>query len=84
MAKEPQFVSLMPKGDQNGWEKSVIITPEGYLDGDGCYIAREFSDFTLKFEFLQTPGANSGMGIRTVKGENAAYSGMEIQCLEDT
>jgi len=83
-AGEKGFQSLMPKDGESGWEETVIVTEEGHLDGDGCYIGREFGDFILRFEFRQEPGSNSGIGIRTVRGENAAYSGMEIQVLEDT
>ncbi|MBV08895.1 MAG: hypothetical protein CMN21_06700 [Rubinisphaera sp.] len=83
-AEEKGFVSLMPADDKNGWEDSVIVTSEGYLDGDGCYIKQEFDNFILRFEFIQEPGANSGVGIRSLRGQNAAYSGMEIQCLDDS
>jgi len=81
---EKGFVSLMPVEGKHLWEDSVIVTEEGYLDGDGCYIGQEFDDFILRFEFKQAPGANSGIGIRSERGQNAAYSGMEIQCLEDS
>ncbi|HBN79624.1 MAG TPA: DUF1080 domain-containing protein, partial [Planctomycetaceae bacterium] len=83
-ADDKGFVSLMPTADNNGWEDSVIVTDDGYLDGDGCYIAQEFDNFVLRFEFVQEPGANSGVGIRSLRGQNAAYSGMEIQCLDDS
>ncbi|MCG6157956.1 3-keto-disaccharide hydrolase [Rubinisphaera margarita] len=81
---EKGFFSLMPKEGKHLWEDSIIVTDQGYLDGDGCYIGQEFDDFVLRFEFKQSPGANSGIGIRSARGQNAAYSGMEIQCLEDS
>lgn len=81
---EKGFLSLMPTTGKGDWEETVIVTPEGYLDGDGCYLGREFGDFILRFDFKTTPGANSGMGIRSEKGKNAAFHGMEIQVLEDT
>lgn len=83
-AEETGFQSLMPVAGKHQWEETVIVTPEGYLDGDGCYLGREYGNFILRFDFKTEPGANSGMGIRSVRGQNAAYSGMEIQVLEDT
>ena len=84
VAGEKGFQSLMPEDGKSNWEETVIVTEEGYLDGDGCYIGSEFGDFVLRFEFRVAPGANSGIGIRSVRGQNAAYSGMEIQVLEDS
>lgn len=82
--KEEGFLSLMPVDGKHNWEEKVFITPEGYLDGDGCFLGREFGDFVIRFDFRADPGANSGVGIRSVRGMNAAYHGMEIQVLEDS
>ena len=38
----------------------------------------------MRFEFKLTPGANNGLGIRTPRGVNAAYNGMELQILDNT
>ena len=70
-------------------------TDEYYLE-DGCivmypktghgnlYSKQEFDNFILRFEFLLTPEANSGLGLRhkivtTPKG----YDGMELQILDN-
>ena len=45
---------------------------------------RNTADFQFRFEFQLTPGANSGVGIRTPNQGDAAYVGMEIQVLDDT
>ncbi|MBE3070967.1 MAG: DUF1080 domain-containing protein, partial [Planctomycetes bacterium] len=60
---------------------TIVCLKEG---GGNLYADREFSDFHLKFEFLLTPGANNGLGIRTPMGVDAAYAGMELQVLDDT
>ena len=81
---EKCFVSLMPKDGKSGWEKTVHTTPEGYIEGDGCYIAKKFGDFVLRFEFRLQPGSNSGIGLRSEQGQNAAFNGMEIQVLDNS
>jgi hypothetical protein len=45
---------------------------------------REYRDFILRFEFQLTPGANSGIGIRTPQGGDGSYEGIELQILDDT
>jgi len=48
------------------------------------YTKAEYSNFSLRFEFQLTPGANNGIGIRTPLEGDAAYVGMEIQVLDNT
>ena len=68
-----------------------------YVVEDGCiavypkfggkgnlYTKAEFGDFSFRFEFQLTPGANNGIGIRTPMEGDAAYAGMEIQVLDNT
>jgi 3-keto-disaccharide hydrolase/HEAT repeats len=87
------FVPLFNGRDLDGWTGNVA----GYRVEDGSmvydpnsgdrtnvYTAREYSDFQLRFEFQLTPGANSGVGIRTPGKGDAAYVGMEIQVLDDS
>jgi len=83
-ADEKCFVSLMPKDGKSGWEKTVHSTPDGYINGDGCYTAKKFGDFVLRFEFRLKPGSNSGIGLRSEQGQNAAFNGMEIQVLDNS
>src|SRR6185436_7378131 len=58
--------------------------------GGFLYTDKEYGDFSLKFEFRLTPGANNGIGIRTPMAEEGkqapdpAYVGMELQVLDDT
>ena len=52
--------------------------------GGNVYTADEYGDFIFRFEFKLTPGANNGLGIRTGLSGDAAYSGMELQILDDT
>jgi hypothetical protein len=47
------------------------------------YTKKEYGDFVFRFEFMLTPGANNGLGIRTPLEGDAAYQGMELQILDN-
>jgi HEAT repeat protein len=85
------FVALFNGRDLDGWtgdtkgytaeNGKIVIHPE--LGSGNLYTAREYSDFTLRFEFKLTPAANNGLGVRAPLEGDAAYVGMEVQILED-
>lgn len=88
--KDDGFVSLFNGKDLTGWQGAT----DGYVVDDGAiqclakkggflYTDKEYGDFHLKFQFKLTPNANNGIGIRTPKGGDPAYVGMEIQVLDD-
>ena len=93
--KAEGFKQLFNGEDLTGWtddkgeehkgyvvEKGMIVV-EPKLAGGNLYTAQEYDDFTMRFEFKLTPGANNGLGIRTPRGVNAAYEGMELQILDN-
>jgi hypothetical protein len=80
---EAGFVPLHTRDDAAGWDKGVHVK-DGVVTGGGRYHKKQFSDFVLRFDFRLKPGANSGIGIRAARTGNAAYTGMEIQVLENT
>lgn len=51
--------------------------------GGNLYTKDQFGDFVFRFEFMLTPGANNGLGIRTPMTGDAAYEGMELQILDN-
>ncbi|QPH40059.1 DUF1080 domain-containing protein [Pedobacter endophyticus] len=51
--------------------------------GGNLFTKDEFSDFIFRFEFQLTPGANNGLGIRAPLAGDAAYTGMELQILDN-
>jgi len=63
--------------------KEIAVDPSKGGSGN-LYTAQEYDNFIFRFEFKLTPGANNGIGVRTPMGANAAYSGFEIQVLDDT
>jgi len=58
------------------------VNPSGGSGGN-LYTAEEYGDFEFRFEFMLTPGANNGLGIRTPTRGDAAYVGMELQILDN-
>lgn len=59
----------------------LIVLPEA--ESGNLFTEREFTDFILRFEFKLHPAANNGVGIRAPLEGDVAYTGMEIQVLED-
>ena len=60
----------------------VLHLDNGPTHGN-IFTSAEYSDFTVRFEFQLTPAANNGLGIRAPLEGDAAYSGMEIQVLDN-
>jgi Domain of Unknown Function (DUF1080) len=92
-AEEPGFHPLFDGKTLNGWKlvgghgpgyvvegEKIVCPKEG---GGNLFIEKEYENFVFRFEFLLTPGANNGIGIRAPYEGDAAYQGMEIQILDD-
>lgn len=85
------FVCLFDGKTLDGWQGAV----NGYTVKDGVmicepggdlYTAKEYANFIFRFEFMTPPGGNNGVSIRTPldAAPASAYSGMEIQILDDS
>ena len=91
--KAEGFVALFNGKNLDNWvgnKKSyaaedgmIVIKPENGSGGN-LYTEKEYADFIFRFEFLLTPAANNGLGIRTPLEGDAAYVGMELQILDNT
>ena len=94
-ADEPGFVSLFDGKTLNGWtlvekrnqgrgyvvENGMLVCP---ADGGGNLLTeKEFANFVLRLEYKLEPGGNNGVGIRAPLAGDVAYTGMEIQILDD-
>lgn len=88
------FYTLFDGSDLDQWagnktaysineSRELAVDPSKGGSGN-LYTAREYDNFIFRFEFKLTPGANNGIGVRTQRGANAAYSGLEIQVLDDS
>jgi hypothetical protein len=92
-AAEDGFVSLFDGKTTNGWtlvkgQGPGYVPKDGILvcpaDGGGnLYTEKEYSNFIFRYEYRLSPGGNNGVGIRAPLAGDAAYSGMEIQILDD-
>jgi hypothetical protein len=65
-------------------EDGTIAVRPGEGGGGNLYTKDEYEDFIFRFEFKLTEEANNGLGIRTPPKGDAAYSGMELQILDNT
>jgi hypothetical protein len=63
-------------------EDGTITLMPGKGSGGNLYTKDEYGNFVLRFEFMLTPAANNGLGIRTPMEGDAAYVGMELQILD--
>ncbi|MBL8229479.1 MAG: DUF1080 domain-containing protein [Bryobacterales bacterium] len=93
LAAEDGFVSLFDGKTLRGWtlvggkgpgyvvQDGILVCP---VDGGGnLYTEKEYSNFVLRFEYKLSPGGNNGLGVRAPLKGDAAYSGMELQLLDD-
>jgi Domain of Unknown Function (DUF1080) len=60
----------------------ILFTTE--QDGGNLFTEKEYTDFVLRFDFKLTANANNGIGIRAPLEGDAAYTGIEIQVLDDS
>lgn len=89
-----EFVELFNGKDFTGWGAKGKTENKGYVVKDGTITStpkcsmlmtdEEFTDYVLEFEFKLTSGANNGLGIHYPGKGNPAYTGMEIQVLDNT
>ncbi len=82
------FVSMFNGKDLDGWQGAV----QGYTvengaivchKGGNLFTTKEYGDFVLRLEFKVPPGGNNGLGIRSPLQGNPAYTGMELQVLDN-
>lgn len=70
-------------GSQDSWHfQDGILYTEGE-NGGWLATVRPYDDFQLSLEFRVPPGGNSGVFIRSPLEGDPAYTGMEIQILDD-
>jgi hypothetical protein len=87
------FTALFNGKDLTGWkvhkgklaswsaEKGVLFVKGG--GGGWLMTEKEYGDFELRLEFKVPKGGNSGVALRSPMKGDPAYSGMEIQILDD-
>jgi hypothetical protein len=87
------FVPLFDGRTTDGWVQ-VGGQPGNWSVDDGRLVTkgqgggwlstgRTYADFALSLEYSVSPGGNSGVFLRAPRQGDPAYSGMEIQVLDD-
>jgi hypothetical protein len=90
---EPGFQPLFNGRDLEGWQLVKGKGP-GYVAQDGMLVCpadgggnlftvKEYANFVLRLEFRLREGSNNGIGIRSPLAGDVAYSGMEIQVIDN-
>jgi HEAT repeat protein len=92
--KTEGFASLFNGANLDGWignkkdykaeSGNIVIKPTEGEGGGNLFTEKEYGDFIFRFEFQLTPGANNGLGVRAPLEGDAAYTGMELQILDNT
>ena len=75
---------ILKRANRKGYhvEDGKLVCPK---DGGGfLFTEQEYADFSLKFDFKLTMGANNGIAIRCpLVDKRPAYAGIEIQVLDN-
>jgi hypothetical protein len=83
-----QALELFNGKDLSGWkgegyevkDGTILCTPQG----KNLMTERIFANYALDFEFKLPPGGNNGIGIHYPGTGDAAYTGMEVQVLDNS
>jgi hypothetical protein len=91
-AAEAGFTELFNGKNLDGWtlvrgqgpgyvvENGILVCPAN--GGGNLLTEKEFANFVLRLDFKMEPGGNNGVGIRAPLSGDVAYTGMEIQILD--
>ncbi len=93
LAAEPRFEPLFDGKTTQGWT-TVGGQPGHWFVRDGELVtegqgggwistSKTFDNFVLRLEYCLGPGGNSGVFLRSPRAGDPAYTGMEIQVLDD-
>ena len=81
-----EAVSLFNGKDLTGWKKANYLVEDGVIvcKGGNLVTEKQYTNYIFEFDFLLPPGGNNGLGIHYPGSGNPAYSGMELQILDNT
>ena len=81
-------VDLFNGKDLTGWTGTGYEVKDGAIvcspKGKNLTTIKTYSNYVLEFEFKLPPGGNNGVGIHYTGKGDPAYTGMELQILDDT
>ena len=84
----PEARSLFNGKDLSGWTGAGYVVEDGAIvctpEGKNLVTEQTFSNYIFEFDFKLPPGGNNGLGIHYPGTGDGAYTGMEIQILDNT
>lgn len=87
-AADPAPTVLFNGTDLTGWKGTGYVVENGAIfctpAGRNLVTEKMYANYVFEFEFQLAPGANNGLGIHYPGTGDSAYTGMEIQILDDT
>jgi len=85
-AQGEEAVTLFNGKDLTGWKPANYVVVDGAIvcKGGNLVTEKQYANYVFEFEFLLPPGGNNGLGIHYPGKGDPAYTGMEIQILDNT
>lgn len=87
-APSPEMRELFNGKDLTGWEGTGYIVEDGAIvctpEGKNLMTKESFANYILEFDFKLPPGGNNGLGIHYPGTGDGAYTGMELQILDNS
>ncbi len=87
-AEPPVPRSLFNGKDLSGWTGGGYLVEDGAIvctpEGKNLVTEETFANYIFEFDFKLPPGGNNGLGIHYPGTGDGAYTGMEIQILDNT
>ncbi len=84
----PEPRSLFNGKDLSGWTGEGYVVEDGAIvctpEGKNLMTEQTFSNYILEFDFKLPPGGNNGLGIHYPGTGDGAYTGMELQILDNS
>ena len=82
-----KFRPLFNGKDLTGWTGEGYVVEDGFIvctpNGKNLMTEATFSSYILDFDFKLEPGTNNGLGIHYPGDGDGAYTGMELQILDN-
>lgn len=82
------YTKLFNGKDLTGWVGAGYAVKDGVITctpaGKNLHTVKQYTNYVFKFEFKLPPGGNNGIGIHYPGQGDPAYTGMEMQILDDT
>jgi hypothetical protein len=87
-AEGPRMRPLFNGNNLDGWKGTGYVVEDGTIvctpDGKNLVTEQTFASYILEFDFKLPPGGNNGLGIHYPGTGDAAYSGIELQILDNS